>query len=842
MQDAGAVAAPIYSSVGAYDEMLGADGAVRPHWRYLADALGGLGAEALAERGREARRLLRESGVSYTIYDDPHGLERPWKLDPVPFLIASDEWSEIESGLMQRAEVLNLLLEDLYGEQQVIKRGLLPAELVFAHGGFQRACYGIESKVKHALVLYAADLARGPAGRMWVLSDRTQVPSGSGYALENRLVMRRLLPSLFRDSHVHRLALYFRELRASLTGLAGFQDREPRIVVLTPGPRNETYFEHAYLASYLGYTLARGDDLTVRDGRVWLRSTRRLEPVDVIVRRVDDHYCDPLELYPDSRLGIPGLTEAVRRGHVVVVNPLGSSVLENPALNAFLPGIAQHFLGRDLELPSAATWWCGEDKERAHVLANLDQLVVRPIYRGLPGGPYFGAQLDADQRRDLTRRIERQPHLYVGQEHVKFSHVPTLVGSRLEARRAIVRSFLVARDDGYVVMPGALTRVAPAEDSVLLSSQAGGISKDTWILATEPEKQVSLLPSADTRPPVASRRAFLPAGAAENLFWFGRYAERAEHGIRLLRIVDRTFENYLEQRATTDRQAFEVLASALGGMPVAAEEDSVESAWRIRQRAILLDLNSTDSVVFDLRAMLTAAFSLRDRLPNDVWRIVEQVRVALAGLPDHEDDRHFEIEDDFDAILTALMALVGLSQDAIMREQGWLFLETGRRLERSTLLTRLLRSTLTTRNEPRVESAVLDGVLEAMQSLMTYRHAYHSDAATEATLNLLLFDRANPRSLRFQLEKLTAHLADLPEGEPAVRLTGEQRLLLEASTRLELADIELLSRFDAKSRVRVVFDEVLGDIAGLLARLSNSLTSEYFVDRRGPQQLQIGQE
>jgi uncharacterized circularly permuted ATP-grasp superfamily protein len=458
---------------GVPDEMLDAAGNVRADWRYVGQALDALSQGELVKRQREARRLLRDSGVTYTIHGAPQGLEHPWQLDPIPYLVASDEWAAIESGLMQRAELMNLLLKDIYGPQELIRKGILPLELIYAHGGFLRPCHAIPFPNEHALAFYAADLARGTDGRMWVLGDRSQAPSGAGYALENRVVMTRILPSLFRDAHVHRLALFFQNLRASIAAMAPRAGEEARVIVLTPGPLNETYFEHSFLASYLGYTLAQGDDLTVRDGRVWLRSMKRLEPVDVILRRVDDHYCDPLALRPDSRLGVPGLTEAVRRGHVRIINPIGSSVLENPGLFAFLPDIARHLLGQELELPSVASWWCGQPEACSHVLANLDQLLIKPIYREVGSRTIDASRLSEAGRGELKARIKAQPHLFVGQERIEFSTVPTLVEAGLEARQAVLRSFLVARKDGYVVMPGGLTRIASSKDSFDVSGQAG---------------------------------------------------------------------------------------------------------------------------------------------------------------------------------------------------------------------------------------------------------------------------------------------------------------------------------------------------------------------------------
>ena len=411
---------------GCPDEMLDAAGNVRADWRYVGQALDALSQDELVKRQHEARRLLRDSGVTYTIHGAPQGLEHPWELDPIPYLVASDEWAAIESGLMQRAELMNLLLKDIYGPQELIKKGILPLELIYAHGGFLRPCHAMPFPNEHALAFYAADLARGTDGRMWVLADRSQAPSGAGYALENRVVMTRILPSLFRDAHVHRLALFFQNLRASIAAMAPRAGEEARVVVLTPGPLNETYFEHSFLASYLGYTLAQGDDLTVRDGRVWLRSMKRLEPVDVILRRVDDHYCDPLALRPDSRLGVPGLTEAVRRGHVRIINPIGSSVLENPASTPFCPRSRATCWVRSWSCPrrKLVVWPAGGC---SHVLANLEQLLIKPIYREVGSRAIDASRLAMPDVGNSRHASRRSPQLFVGQEPIRLSTVPALI-------------------------------------------------------------------------------------------------------------------------------------------------------------------------------------------------------------------------------------------------------------------------------------------------------------------------------------------------------------------------------------------------------------------------------
>jgi uncharacterized circularly permuted ATP-grasp superfamily protein/uncharacterized alpha-E superfamily protein len=825
---------------GAWDEMVGADGEIRPHWSYVASALGTLGLPALHDRWREARRLLRESGATYNVYGDPHGLERPWQLDPVPMLISSDEWLEIEDGLVQRAELLNLVLQDLYGARELFRLGLLPPELAYAHPGFLRPCHPIRSAGRHALALYAADVARGPDGRMRVLSDRTQAPSGAGYALENRVVMRRVLPSLYRDSHVHRLSLFFQNMRASLAALSPRRQAEPRVVLLTPGPLNETYFEHTYLASYLGYTLARGADLTVRDGQVWLRSMRRLEPVDVILRRVDDHYCDPLELYPESQLGIPGLVECVRRGTVAVANPLGASVLENPALAAFLPSIARHYLGRDLLLPSVATWWCGDERHRTHVLANLERLVIRRIYREPRGLPVFGGQLSRAERQALEERIRARPHWYVGQEQVRFSTIPSVVDSGIETRQAVVRTFLVARDDGYVVMPGALTRVGATPESVLISNQAGSLSKDTWILATEPEKQVSLLTGTPRVPVAHDARIALAGGTADNLFWLGRYAERAEQAIRVVRTALRVYRNDVEFQAP-DRTCLDDLLAAVtrvtGTAPgfVGEEGAALRAAPIPELLAVALDESRPGSICYDLNAMLRAAYAVRDRLSGDTWRVVNDVRIRLDRFASRSRDAVEDVEQELDALITDLVAVFALAQESMLRGQAWLFLDAGRRLERATLLVALLRAMVVARREPQQEPQILEAVLHAAESLMAYRRAYHEQPEIEPVLALLLLDETNPRSLAFQLRELQQTTEELARDGDRVRLGEEERLVLEAATTLRLADLDALAAHDETGRAAL--DALLARVASLLSRTSDVLTRQYFIDVHGPQHL-----
>jgi uncharacterized circularly permuted ATP-grasp superfamily protein len=451
----------------AYDE-LSADGVTpRPHWARLMESLRAIGPEELGRRCQRAERRIRENGITYNIYSDPLGANRPWEIDIVPFLIAADEWRMIEEGIIQRAKLLSLILEDVYGAQELLANGQFPAQLLYANPAFLRPMVGVRVPSHSYLHMLAVDLARSPDGRWWVLSDRTQAPSGSGYALENRTIVSDVLPKLFRSSNVLRLAPFFRAQRDALIGLS--QCGNPRIVLLTPGPHNETYFEHSYIARYLGFTLVEGADLTVRDRSVYLKSVDGLERVDVILRRVDDSFCDPLELRSDSLLGVPGLVDAIVAGNVKVANALGSGVIETAAVMPFLPGLSRKMTGESLKLPSVATWWCGQPYALEWVLNHLDSVVVKPAFPSRGMEPVFGAKLEQAEKGKLAAQLKAQPHEYVAQEEIALSNAPVWGNARLHSRSVVLRAYVLNTGRGWTAIPGGLVRVAEGDGSVVSS-------------------------------------------------------------------------------------------------------------------------------------------------------------------------------------------------------------------------------------------------------------------------------------------------------------------------------------------------------------------------------------
>jgi len=839
----GSIAQHYATQLGSYDEMYAGERQLLPHWQPLLHELEQLGSDGLERRQQMAQRLLRENGVTFNIYDGQRGAASPWQLDPVPLFISAEEWSAIEAGLVQRAELLNLIFADIYGAQTLLKQGVLPPELIFSHTGFQRCCVGMPLPDERPLVLSSANLARGPDGRMWVIDDRAQAPSGAGYALENRMVMTRIAPALFRDSHVKRLASFFQPLRDRLARMAPQNKPDPRIVVLTPGPYSPTYFEHAYLANYLGYTLVQGDDLSVRDGRVWLKSLEGLHQVDVILRRLDDAYCDPLELREDSRLGVTGLVQAARLGRVAIANPIGSAVLENHGLMAFMPSIARHFLGEDLKLPSVATWWCGQARERDFVLDNLDRLVIKTIHRGRGYRAIFGAQLTNAELAALRERILARPHLFTGQEMVSFSTAPTLVDGQIEPRHAVLRSFLVAGDNGYIAMPGGLTRIATQQGELVVSNKFGGSSKDAWVLSDQPVDYVSLWrqPQLDQLLPLSAEP--LPSRAADNLFWAGRYVERAEGAARLLRAIFLLRRELRDAHAGDQKPFLHCLLRALthltGTYPgfVGEKSKSLLQKPQGELRSLLHDQERPGSLAAILQSFGQAALTVRDYWPAEIWRVIDAIQQDWPIDDEAPEPGIYRMEDRLDHLIMQLVAFGGLSAESMTREAGWMLLDIGRRLERALGLIALLRATLVPTMDAAIHRQLMESVLMISDSLNTFRRRYRSYMHLPTVLELILMDESHPRSLAYQLDALQRHITDLPHDASRHRLGADQRCIIAAYTELRLADVAQLSRCEKKDGYCKELDVLLANLTTSLWQLSDLITETYFSHAQPPQQL-----
>ena len=592
-------------------------------------------------------------------------------------------------------------------------------------------------------------------GKFRVLSDRTQAPSGAGYALENRIVLNRVLPTIFADCNVHRLAPFFISIRKMLASLPLSNRDNPRVVLLTPGPYNETYFEHAYLARYLGYSLVQGNDLTVRDCRVYLKTLGGLQRVDVILRRVDDSFCDPLELYRESYLGVPGLVQAVREGTVAIANAIGTGVLQAPAFLPFLPSLCRHLLGEELQLPSVQTWWCGEESSRAYVLENLSRMVIKPAFPTIGTDPIFAEQLSQAEREGLAAKLCARPEEFVAQENVAAYTSPVLLGEKFESRLFVVRSYLTASGDSYSAMAGALTRVTASPDALVVSLQKGGGSKDTWILADGPVSEVTLL--ATTSQPLALSRggSDLPSRVADDLFWLGRYVERADALVRLSRV---TLYRLSDPNSIDSPYASEILGRELlrGWAP---PSPGPGAAWELA--ASLLSPSDPSGLRIATSRARELARVLRDRISNDVWRVLQSLeRDASENTLDSNEDAFAAVMERLNRLVVGLLAFGGMAAESMTRGHGWRFLDMGMRIERGLATAYLLRATLLNAHED--EAALLDSVLEVADSSLTYRRRYLTRLEAAAVADLLLADETNPRAIAFQIAAIDCHLGILP--------------------------------------------------------------------------------
>ena len=741
-----------------FDEMLESAGVPRPHWDVFLRALAAHEGPGIGETLSLMEREIREIGITYNVYADPKGVNRPWEVDPLPLLISPGEWETIEAGIAQRAELLNQVLADIYGPQTLLRDGAIPAPVIFGHSGFLHPVKGVRPAGGIHLFQYAADLARSPDGRWWVVTDRTQAPSGAGYALENRLVVSRVFPQMFADLNVQHLASYFAGVRDSLLHwapkpVAG--EGPPLAVLLTPGPFNETYFEHALLARYLGFPLVEGGDLTVRSGCVWMKTVEGLKRVHAILRRQDDDYCDPLELRSDSALGVAGLTDCARRGTVFVGNALGSGVIESGALLGYLPKLSKRLLGEPLKLPSVATWWLGEPAAFDDAWKRFDKLLIKPLERSAREPALFGADMTPDERDLLRARVIARPQRFVAQEWVHVSQAPVLergaarghvrgAPDTLAPRAVGLRVFAVATPNGYRVMPGGLARVAVDGDSRVIAMQRGGRSKDTWVLSGAPVNASFSLLSTTVKPQdLVGSRVNLPSRAAENLFWYGRYGERCDSAVRVLR------------------------GAIAGVLDHAAEPfDGIPPAIVLAHRLGLIDATADASVALlraathpegalanRLHQLSSAAFNLRDRMSADNWRTLNQLAsdpvfqrgaalpVALAWL---------------DRAVTSMMTLSGYVLDGMTRSSGWRFLSIGRRIERLSHLCATLQVATTGG-----AAHGLDWLLDLTDSTVTFRARYLVAPEWLPVLDILIRDDTNPRSIAFQVKGLAEYIAKL---------------------------------------------------------------------------------
>jgi uncharacterized circularly permuted ATP-grasp superfamily protein/uncharacterized alpha-E superfamily protein len=810
------------------DECFDFEGDVKEHWKKLLNNIELLDGEELKARHQELLTLLKENGVTYNVYGDTDGLNRPWLLDTMPLLISPAEWRITERGMKQRAYVLNKILEDIYGERRLLKEKIIPPELIYAHSGFLRPCDKIKLPGENQLILYASDLSRGPDGKVWVLRDRTQAPSGMGYALENRSALSRVLPELFKGHKTTKLGGFFNCMMEAFLEIAPQGKEQPRIVLLTPGPRNETYFEHAFLASHMGFTLAQGDDLVARDGYVWIKTVEGLEKVDVILRRVDDGYCDPLELREDSHLGIPGLLEVVRSGNVSVANPLGSSILENTGLMAFMHNIFKYFLNEDPIFKMVATWWCGQKKEMDYVIQHLDELVIKKIDRTSGSGTVIGSRLSKADKDALIAKIKTQPYLYVGQEEVGFSTSPVFTKDKLEPRYTVLRTFLVASKGKYEIMPGGLTRCSPEKGSFLVSNQDGGIAKDTWV-ETQLKNNTTLIHHANLK-----RKDVLPSRAAENLFWVGRYSQRVLRTSRFIRIVIRNLSQsgYTStgQESEAQRALLQTVTHLTSTYPGFLEEDEgFTTDDRLREiHKLVCDPAQEGSILYAVNNLIKAMYAVRDKWTVDNWRIIDDIEDSKRKLQALEADGIRHVFALLDQLNGNLLSFLEMNRQSMYRGEGWLMYRIGQLIEEISLELIQYRALLTFQYEESVEFQILEALLVSNQNLSNYRSVYRTYFDIAPALDLLFINKQNPISILSQLEQLLKFIDQLPQRQKGAHDSDISNLVFECYSQARLISIEDLMKVDPELDVRANLDRICEQLSSKVAKLSMALTATYF--------------
>ncbi|QKO21296.1 circularly permuted type 2 ATP-grasp protein [Rhodoferax sp. BAB1] len=824
-QRAAALAPP--ASSGHYDELRGGLSGQQAAlaWSTFFEQLGHEGFADLNHRAHSLARQIRDNGVSYNVYSDASGPQRPWSLDLFPLIVTPESWSQIEAGVLQRVRVLERVMADVYGPQELLKAGLLPPALVQGHPGYLRPMHGVAPVGGTHLHIAAFDLARGPDGNWWVISQRTQAPSGLGYLLENRISISRQFAPAFEGMHIQRLAATYRALIESLKQMSP-AGADSHIALLTPGPYNETYFEHAYLARYLGLTLVEGSDLTVRDQKLYLKTLRGLEPVHGLLKRLDDEFLDPLELRPDSTLGVPGLLQAIRAGNVLVANAPGSAFLESSALLGFLPALAKHLLGEELSLPALPTWWCGERAGMEDVLPRLGECVIKPTYPGAAGGfeAVLGRTLTRSGLDEWAGRILRAGDLHTVQSYLPPSQMPTWQDERIVPRSVMLRVFAIA--DGpqsWRVLPGGLARLVNASAG-MASMQRGGSSADTWVMTHGEVDRTTLLSTHHATPILTQRKRLVTSRAAENLYWLGRYTERTENNIRLARL---TLDSLNGQDPCSPALLSWLSELAVRNTLVLPDVPTAQQARRVFERSLIASLGSHDmatSVGYTLRALKLAAAAVRERLSQEQWNIITRAEAEMtqccAEQAAQGDYSAVEALRALEAASSHLAAITGAQTDRMTRDDGWRLLSIGRQIERLCFLAPALAGSF--------ESGAVhdDGGFEALialfDSTITFHAQYQQSREVPALLDLLVLDRDNPRSLGWVVQTLRGRLAKLA-GCPA----GEMDALAQM-----VPDPE---RWDLQALCQAREDGILPQLAELLTqcneaswRVSDEISLRYF--------------
>lgn len=815
-----------------FDEAFAADGSPRPGWAGLIEAARDARVDEFVRRSSQADEQLRENGVTFNVFHDGTQHQRPWRLDLLPMIVTAAEWRRLEKALNQRARLLQWIVQDSYGPRQLLHDGSLPPEVLFANPGFVRSFCNLHTGSNPFVTMYASELARGPGGEWCVMADRAESPAGMAFALENRIVVSRTIPPDLYQQPIQRLAPFFLQLQNSLRKLGSRQTDNPRIVLLSPGAKHPYYFEHVYLARYLGYSLVEGADLAVREDRVYLKTLAGLVPIDVVIARGSERGIDPLELGGAEPQGVPGLLHAMRKGNVTIANTPGSGLMESPIFMAFLPELCRRCLDEDLLIPSIPTWWCGKPEHFQYVREHFADLVIKPAFEASGGSEILVGRLAQAAQAKLFEEISARPYDYVAQTLIARSAVPVFENGRMRSGHAAIRTFMVADGNDFSLMPGGLVRVAPTTDPMELSISAGMGSKDLWVLADGPVRPVTLLTSESEPVPLRRTSAIFPSRVADDLFWLGQSLDRADFLSRLLRsVIER-----LATDALVDTSELPALIRVL------ADQGQVEPGFAIDLLATHLPAFADElpRMVADVNEPrgLAAAISELQRLASlerlwispDTWRKINESTANFQASASSGWTGLVDVLDAVNQIILDLAAVSGLIHDGMIRSPAWRLLDVGRRVERARDVANLLRSIMT--HGGGIERPVLKAVLEVIDCRMTYRARYLDNIQQNAVFDLCITDETCPRSIAYQLVILAEHVDALPHDGSNPLRTEEKRVVMAALHAVRMLAPEQLAQPDTED-----LRDVMIDIDLHLRALSDLLTRKYLLHSGSPRQI-----